>query len=132
MSTPNKDGLYYLASPYSHPSKRTMTNRYHTANRIAASMIEEGYLLITPIASSVSLCKDSNLSGSFMTWARLDLELVARSDGVIVLDMPGWQQSIGVTAEILRATDLQLPVWLRRMDGTFVQLVMETANEQRS
>jgi hypothetical protein len=127
MVAPNKEGLYYLATPYSHPSPRIKKRRYNIANKVAASMIKDGYLLITPIASSAALAKAGDLAGEFWQWAKLDLELVSRSDGVIVLDMPGWRESVGVAAEVMRATSLGIPVWLRAMDGTYVQLSYRAA-----
>lgn len=106
------DKLYYLASPYSHPDKETQDHRYLEVSRVAARLIKEYHLkLILPITTSHALrAVDPGLGTSWTAWEALDIELVKRSDVLLVVNMPGVSESIGVQAEINVAQNHGIPV----------------------
>lgn len=92
--------LYYLASPYTHKNKEIQKKRLKDISIIGSELTKKGVLCIHPIASSATLVKHGSMKGCFDTWATLDLEYVRRCDAVLVADLDGWKESIGVTAEI--------------------------------
>lgn len=99
--------VYYLASPYTHKKKSVMKQRFIDISKVAAILIKRGYLLVTPISSSVPIAQYGGLQGTdFSDWATLDLNLVKRCDGIIVAMMEGWKESVGVQAEIAYARHL--------------------------
>lgn len=104
------DGLYYLASPYSHENPFVRHIRYEIINAIAAQLASQGFLLLEPIASCHNKSLLYKLPAGYEFWKNRDRRLISRSDGIIVVIMPGWQESVGVTDEIEFATSLGLPV----------------------
>lgn len=108
----------YLCSPYSYHSdipflgKIIQYYRYRTITKIAARLTEKYRpALILPITQSYQLSKHMNNTGtSFAHWADIDLRFVEVVDEVWVVKLWGWQQSVGVKAEIKHARRCGKPV----------------------
>src|SRR5260370_35643395 len=101
--------MIYLASPYSHPDAAIRKQRYHAACRATAEMMREGHIVFCPIAHSHPLV-EHGLPTGWAYWERCDRAFLERGDEVAVLTLDGWQDSIGVQAEIRIATELGKPV----------------------
>lgn len=120
--------MIYFASPYSSPDPDVRTWRFHQACRATAALMQQGLIVISPIVHSHPLVAHG-LPTSWEFWARLDREFLARCDVLAVLMLPGWQESVGVQAEIRLAQELGLPVVfiepseLEAMDGDSPKLV---------
>lgn len=103
--------VYYLASPYSHKTKKVMNQRYEKVNEAGALLCLMGYTIIEPIA----MCHHKSLKYAMPTgyeyWKKRDRTFVHMSDGVIVLTLPGWQESVGVTDEVAYAKSLKKKVY---------------------
>ncbi len=107
----------YLASPYTPKgvdcaAKRATIreSRYLAACRAASYLMRSGKVVFAPIPHShgIDLCFDAAESGEF--WKRQDepyLELCAE---MVVLMLPGWEQSTGVAHEIQRARERGIPI----------------------
>lgn len=106
-----RNKLIYLASPYTHPCKIVKEKRFLEITRLASEIIKKGYLPLTPITASHEIARIGNLQGCWPTWRKLDLQMVKRSDAVVVAQMDGWRESIGVTAEIRAAKRYGKPVY---------------------
>jgi hypothetical protein len=52
----------------------------------------------------------TDISTGFEFWEKLDLMVIDRCDGVIVATLPGWDTSVGVTAEVIHAQETGKPV----------------------
>lgn len=104
--------LIYLASPYSHKSKAIMTLRLVDADMALGRLQDKyPYAFIGPITQSARTVKYMNSTDEgFGAWERRGLTYVSRCDELWVLDIPGWQDSVGVQAEIAFAYQLQIPV----------------------
>ena len=113
MNYPNSSTrLYYLASPYSASTDEQMQHNYELITKLGAIITElYGYALIMPITTSHQMRKfNPNLGTSWEFWQRVDLNYLAHCDELIVVTMPGWKESIGVTAEIAFATQREIPI----------------------
>lgn len=119
---PNKK-IYYLASPYSTPvlpgkdKDQTKLDRHHMIQQIGTDLMNKGYTLFEPIATSHYKAINWNLPGTYEFWQARDRHLIERTDGVIVADMEGWQESVGVTDEIKYCKELGKPVYLYNSDN---------------
>lgn len=109
--------LVYLASPYSHPSQHVREQRFEKVSKIAAEILLDGYLLpFSPIAHSHPMAVHGcpPISAVFATdwkaWQELDLAFIDRCDAIVVVQLDGWEQSVGVTAEIDYARSKGMPV----------------------
>ena len=114
--------MIYLASPYSHPEAEVRQRRFDAACRAAAALICQGQTVFSPIAHSHNICCYGAPS-DWRFWQRHDLTFLAMCDEVVVLKLDGWEQSVGVQAEIAAARTLGKPV-------TFLDVVNAVASAE--
>lgn len=106
----NKGELIYLACPYMHKDQSVIEDRVRQASLIAGSLISEGFYIFSPITHSHFIAKEVNLPGNWAYWEGYDRVFLKACKGLYVLKMPGWEESIGVQAEIKIADELGIPV----------------------
>jgi len=108
--TPARKTLYYLATPYSSYSQG-LDAAFEEACKATAELIRRGMAVFSPIAHSHYVAKLGNLDLlDHKIWLPLDLVVLRACDVLIVLKMPGWQESHGVSQEIKYAEELCKPV----------------------
>lgn len=94
----------YLASAYTHPSKRTRDSRATLVTKVAAKLKlkHKNVVFFLPITQSHAMKKHvPELGFEFKHWAKDDLYVISEhSDEVWVVMSEGWKESVGVTAEI--------------------------------
>lgn len=108
----DKNKLYYLASPYSAPTKHKMHQNYVDITRYGAMLTHVfNVAFIMPITTSHQLkIHVPDLGTSWEFWQHVDIKFLSRCDGIVVVKMRGWEHSIGVTAEIAYAEANNLDV----------------------
>jgi hypothetical protein len=97
-----KNGICYLAAPFSHPDSETRQWRHEAVCRAAAELIRAGRTVFSPISHSYVISR-YGLPLDWEFWRRHDLKYLGLCDEVIVLTLPGWCESIGIQAEIAAA-----------------------------
>jgi len=102
--------VIYLASPYSHINRVIRQQRFEEACRIAATLIQEGHIVFCPVAYSHTLATIGKLPGDWGFWEKFDMEFLLRSDKLVVAQMDGWRESVGVSREIEIARENGIPV----------------------
>lgn len=102
----------YVASPYSHKSKKIMIQRFKDITRIIGILQDtHPYAFIGPITQSHQTAMHMKKSeGSFKHWARRDYTYIYNSQELWVVKLPGWTISVGVQAEIEFAKAIGIPV----------------------
>ena len=93
--------MKYLASPYSHPDEAVRTARYELAMSAIVWLSRQRIWAYSPIVHWHEISKIYNLPTDAMY--HLDANSDAQStcrDGTIILCIPGWKESKGVTGEI--------------------------------
>jgi nucleoside 2-deoxyribosyltransferase len=101
--------LVYLASPYSHPDPAFREQRFQAACRAVIEFLRAGQPVFSPIVHSHALV-EHGLPTDWRFWERFDRTHLARCDEVVVLMLDGWQESVGVAAELDIATTLGKPI----------------------
>jgi hypothetical protein len=101
--------VIYLASPYSHPDPAVREQRFREACRAAAMLLRAGHAVFSPIANTHPLV-EYGLPTDWSFWEWHDREHLARCDGVVVLLLDGWEESVGVRQEIRIARTMGKPV----------------------
>jgi hypothetical protein len=101
--------VIYLASPYTHHNADVRHERFEAACRAAAELIRQGKTVFSPVAHSHTICK-YGLPLDWLFWEKHDRHLLEQCDEVVVLMLDGWEESVGVQAEISIAYDLRKPV----------------------
>lgn len=101
--------LVYLASPYTHSDPAVQEARFHAVCRHAAGMMRGGVRVFSPIAHTHPIAVHG-LPGDWDFWKEYDRGFIEMCAEVLVLMLPGWDQSKGVRAEIAIARELGKPV----------------------
>jgi hypothetical protein len=103
--------LIYIASPYSSPSDAVRQYRYDKVVKYVTKMMLTGCNVFSPVIHShpmnTSLYRST---GDWRYWKRYSLFMLSKCDGMLVLMLDGWLDSVGVTAEIDEAKKLGLPI----------------------
>ena len=108
--------MIYLASPFTSDDPVVRQQRFEAACRAAAALISRGRTVFSPIAHSFVICR-YGLPLNWEFWQQIDRRFLDLCDEVVVLMLDGWQQSVGVQAEIAIARELGKPVtYLRAVE----------------
>jgi len=102
--------IIYLASPYSHPSDKTRELNFHQITALAAKMVSEGHVVISPIAYGHTLLSYREMPSSWEFWQNFCSQILYKCDKIIVCKMEGWENSKGVADEISIAKDRGIPI----------------------
>ena len=105
--------MIYLASPYMHADPEVKRARHDAAVRAAIRiMAETGEAVFSPIAHShlMHVWSDGKIGGDWRQWAEFDRAVIAACSTFYVLMLDGWEQSVGIKAELEIARGLGLRV----------------------
>lgn len=102
--------LTYLACPYQHADKQVMRERFDAVNRAAAQLMREGVYVFSPISHTHPIAECGDLPRGWDYWEAYDRALLSCCSKLIVLQLPGWEQSVGVQAETAIARELGLDI----------------------
>jgi nucleoside 2-deoxyribosyltransferase len=109
-------GFFYVASPYTkHP--RGIHAAHVEAVKAAAICIKAGIPVYSPIAHSHLIAAYADIPLEYEHWRDLDEAMIEASNGLIVVEMDGWRESVGINAEIQFAKALGKPVLYMAPEG---------------
>lgn len=101
----------YLACPYTHPSEEVRLQRFIAVTQTAARLTAQGFQVYSPITMGHVLGMVELMPSDWGFWARHCLSFVERWATVVyVLQLDGWQESLGVGMEIKAAKRMDIPV----------------------
>lgn len=109
-------GMCYLAAPYSHADASVVEDRMVQVSRAQAALIKQGLLVYTPLSAHY-LLEYEDLPGDWAYWQRYGEALLTACDNLVLLPLPGWEQSQGVTAELALARKLKIPCFQYQAAG---------------
>lgn len=106
------NNLIYLACPYTHPNPHIRQWRVDTCAMASAALRLRHWFVYAPIvechATEHFMPGDC---GAFEFWQEYNMRMLrAVADELWVLELPGWDQSKGVIAEIDAAVKADMPV----------------------
>lgn len=94
----------YLATPYSDPDPSVRQVRYETACIVAAELMSRGRIVFSPVAHSHGIALHGVLNPLDRPfWLAQDMPHLLDSDVLLIVHMPGWDQSEGIKAEVAAA-----------------------------
>ncbi|RKZ99067.1 MAG: hypothetical protein DRQ46_00125 [Gammaproteobacteria bacterium] len=108
--------LIYLASPYTDDSAKIVNERYEATCKITALLLSQGLYVYSPIVHGHCLI-GYGLETDWENWKHFDKLMIDKSDIIYVLMIDGWNESIGVNAEIRYAIDLGMDVKYLDVNG---------------
>ena len=103
--------MIYLASPYASDSAAVRDARLEAVRHVCGKLVDGGQIVLSPMVYTGELAQRGHHPPQ--GWYAFDLQFLARADELLVLQLPGWEQSKGVMVEIAAAQARNLPI--RRM-----------------
>ena len=104
--------LVYLASPYSDPSCDVRMLRYHAVTYIASELMRRGELIYSPITHGHAIATDATkiacrakLPTGWDFWGQHCCEMLRACGMMLILTLPGYEQSEGIANEMSFARD---------------------------
>ena len=83
--------LIYLASPYAHPSASVREARLDAVRHVCGKLVNEGKIVLSPMVYSGELAvRGFHPPQGWYAW---DLQFLGRADELLVLQLPGWEES---------------------------------------
>jgi len=105
-----KKPLVYLATPYTHPDKEVQQARFEAVNKAASKLMLKGLKIFSPISHTHPIAAAGEMPTGWEFWRDFDFAYLSHCYKIIVLKLEGWEQSVGVTAEIAMAKELGLEI----------------------
>ena len=102
--------VVYVAGPFRGKSHWDIAENIRTAERLALQVWKSGMVAICPHLNTAHFQDEL----PDMTWLNGDLELLLRSDAMILTE--NWKQSAGAEAERNFAFDHKIPVFTSILD----------------
>ena len=93
----------YLATPYTHDDPKVRHKRFLEINKIAAQLMNQGFIVYSPISASHQISVDHELPFTFDYWEASCEAFIDWCDYLYVYENDGWKESVGVKAEIAYA-----------------------------
>ncbi|MCI1035741.1 uncharacterized protein DUF1937 [Raoultella sp. BIGb0149] len=93
----------FLACPYSHVDEAVVNQRFNSCNQVAAAIIESGNLVFSQVTLSHPInqvMRHTAKQDIGKRWAPVDAFFMGVVDELIIVDLPGWDKSIGIQREI--------------------------------
>ena len=101
--------MIYLASPYWHPDPAIRNQRFRAACRATSALLRDGHTVFSPVVFGHSLAS-FDIPAGWEFWEPHDRFHLQQASALVVLTLDGWQESVGVQAEIGIARALGLPI----------------------
>ena len=102
--------IEYLAIPYTDPDEDVMGYRAELSDIVCADLMNQGRVIFAPISSCHHIAKKYTLPRDWEFWKKIDEEFIRASKTLLVIQLPGWENSTGVTAERKIAEDAGIPI----------------------
>ena len=101
----------YLCSVYSlDADKDLMQKRYEYTRKRLYKLLLTGTAFFSPIVHCHEVAKHHDMPKTWEFWEKLDLQYIDSCSSLSVLMMPGWERSVGITAEIKYAVSIGKPI----------------------
>lgn len=104
--------LTFLSCPYTHQDQNIKKVRHHIANTVACELTKQGVLVFSPLTHNIPI-DQIGFKGTCDSWKDFNHTILSKCNRLIVLKLPGWDESKGVAADIAKAKSLNLPIeWM--------------------
>jgi len=108
--------IYYVASPYTHVDENIREKRFKDAQIASIHLIVHHRIwAFSPIAYNHPMVIE-DIPTDWDFWEDCDKSFLDHCDAVIVLTIPGWEESLGVIDELKYARELGIPSFYISLD----------------
>lgn len=112
--------MIYIASPYSSPIDATRHQRFLAVREFTVRMVNKGFAAFSPILYAHEMATAHMLPTDAFFWERFNTSILRHCEACFVLQLPGWEDSIGVTAEIEMCIKLHIPLHYFSKEGQLI------------
>lgn len=102
----------FLATPYSHPDFKITQDREYLVTEVAARLMNRDQIVYSPITYGYAIAHRFELPHDMAFWITLNDAMLERAATLYILDIPGWQTSLGVKHEYHFALARNIPTYL--------------------
>jgi len=96
----------YLASPYTNNPHKN----FKKAEKYTAEELKAGVCIFSPIVHCHEIAQKHNLPHDFNFWQKYNFGMLEAANELHILTLPGWEESLGVQAEIKFAYENNIPI----------------------
>lgn len=90
----------YVASPYEHADLSIKNQRFEDVTKYIGWLFQLEIVAYSPITHNHTVAQRTNLPHTWDFWKSIDFPFLESAHELHVLMLPGWKESIGVSAEI--------------------------------
>jgi hypothetical protein len=119
------DPVSYLGCPYNHNDKEVMRRRYRLVNYYLTHFHRLGKLVYSPLTHNIPM-HTLGIEQTWDWWQTFDIAMLSRCNELIVLQLDGWERSVGLTAEIKFATQENISISYCEPDIEILNLLSES------
>ena len=103
-----KTPVIYLAGPYMHENPVVVECRVEATHTITGNLIAQGDCVFSPIPYTHSFSKEGK--NPEQGWYLWDLTMLKNCDRLMILELPGYADSMGVAMESVLCAALKIPI----------------------
>lgn len=100
----------YVASPYSHPDPAVRQERFEQVCKFTAWCFSRGLEVYSPVAYTHLIQGQYNIPWQSKFWDGFSLTMLRPARSMIVLQLDGWEHSLGVSLELTECLETSKPV----------------------
>jgi nucleoside 2-deoxyribosyltransferase len=112
----------YLACPYSDVDFSVMEHREKLASEASALLLKAGFPTFSPITHGHNIPNSEEHRGVIFD---MNLAVLQLCDVFVVLCISGWEESIGIKAEMVEAKKLKIPIVLVYNINVFIDWMIK-------
>lgn len=101
--------IEYLGLPYSDEDPTLMDYRAEISDIICADLMNQNRIIFAPISSCHHIARKYRLPRTWDFWKHVDEEFLKISKTLIIITLPGWEESTGLTEERSIAERYEIP-----------------------
>lgn len=90
----------YIASPYSHSDHAIVKARHSVVLAYTAHLLHNRKMVFSPIVHCHEIAQLASIRGDFAFWKKYNNTMLSGASKLLVLQLPGWTESVGVSNEI--------------------------------
>ena len=96
----------FVISPYSDPDQDVVNEHVWGAEEYLATLIKQGHVAFSVIVAFSDFCEKYQIDSNYDYWEKYCQQMIESTHVVHVLMLDGWEDSVGVQAEIAHARSL--------------------------
>ncbi len=102
-------GLTFVSCPYTDVDPTVIESRISVVYGQIAKLLELGHVPVSPLLMHAVNTRH-HINNDWEFWERYSIELLSQCSAMVVLMIQGWEESVGVTAEIEYARSHNIPI----------------------